>query len=118
MKPSEWIGLLVSIVSMIAGIVGAWAAVAQLRHARGPGRRPAATGSRQVPPVAARGSRAGAVAGGTGLIVLGLGWVGIWYVTEGNWPLVDWGNWNLPIALVEILAGVALLTTRRRAGSG
>lgn len=50
-----------------------------------------------------------------GLMILGLAWIVVYYLTAGSYrlPIPGIGNWNLAIGFASILAGFAL-TTRWR----
>lgn len=48
-----------------------------------------------------------------GLMVLGLVWVVVTYLTQTEWPIPGLANWNLLIGFVLLIAGFAL-TTRWR----
>jgi len=50
-----------------------------------------------------------------GLMILGLAWIVVYYLTAGSYrlPIPGLGNWNLVIGFASILAGFAL-TTRWR----
>jgi hypothetical protein len=47
-----------------------------------------------------------------GLMILGLAWIVIFYLTAGSYrlPIPGIGNWNLAIGFAFILAGFALTT--------
>ncbi|HMO11073.1 MAG TPA: cell division protein CrgA [Actinotalea sp.] len=47
------------------------------------------------------------------LMVLGLVWVVVTYLTNAQWPVPGVGQWNLAIGFVLMIAGFAL-TTRWR----
>lgn len=48
-----------------------------------------------------------------GLLVLGLLWVVVTYITQTQWPIPGLRNWNLVIGFTLIIAGFGL-TTRWR----
>lgn len=48
-----------------------------------------------------------------GLMLLGLVWIVVTYVTRTAWPVESLGNWNLAVGFGLIIAGFAL-TTRWR----
>ena len=48
-----------------------------------------------------------------GLMIIGLIWVVVFYLSAGQWPVSAWHNWNLLIGFVFIIAGF-LMTTRWR----
>lgn len=47
------------------------------------------------------------------LLLLGLTWVVVYYVSEAAWPISALGNWNLLIGLAFIGAGCVLATKWR-----
>lgn len=48
-----------------------------------------------------------------GLMVLGLAWIVVWYVTENRYPVPGIGSWNLVAGFAVVLVGF-LMTTRWR----
>lgn len=46
-----------------------------------------------------------------GLMLIGLFWVVVFYLSQGAWPIGGIGNWNLAIGFGFIMAGF-LMTTR------
>ncbi len=46
----------------------------------------------------------------TGCLVLGLGWIATYYITNSAWPIAAIAAWNLAIGFVFIIAGVVLAT--------
>lgn len=48
-----------------------------------------------------------------GLLVLGLVWIVVFYITETRYPVPDIGNWNLMIGFGILLTGFGM-TTRWR----
>lgn len=48
-----------------------------------------------------------------GLMVLGLAWIVVWYVTENQFPVPGIGSWNLVAGFAIVLVGF-LMTTRWR----
>ncbi|QFG67365.1 cell division protein CrgA [Ornithinimicrobium pratense] len=48
-----------------------------------------------------------------GLMILGVLWVATFYITAGNWPVGDWGYWNLGIGMGLIMAGFVMATRWR-----
>lgn len=48
-----------------------------------------------------------------GLMIVGLIWVVVYYLSAGQLPVAAWHNWNLLIGFVFIIAGF-LMTTRWR----
>ncbi len=45
-----------------------------------------------------------------GLLVVGLAWIAMFYVTGGLLPVQALGDWNLPIGFAFIIGGVVLST--------
>lgn len=45
-----------------------------------------------------------------GLLVGGLAWIVVYYVSRSALPVPGLGNWNLPVGFVFILAGFVLST--------
>jgi hypothetical protein len=48
-----------------------------------------------------------------GLLLVGLAWIALYYVTGGHLPVRALGAWNLAIGFVMIIGGVALSTKWR-----
>ena len=48
-----------------------------------------------------------------GLMIIGLIWVVVYYLSAGQWPVSAWHNWNLLIGFAFIVAGF-IMTTRWR----
>jgi hypothetical protein len=48
-----------------------------------------------------------------GLMVLGLLWIVVFYITQTSYPIPKIGNWNLAIGFALLLAGFGM-TTRWR----
>jgi hypothetical protein len=48
-----------------------------------------------------------------GLMVFGVLWVTVFYVTSGDWPIPGIGYWNLVVGLGAIMAGF-MMSTRWR----
>jgi len=48
-----------------------------------------------------------------GLLVLGLAWIVAYYITRGDYPIPDIGNWNLLAGFGILLVGFGM-TTRWR----
>ena len=48
-----------------------------------------------------------------GLMVLGLAWIVVYYVTQSSYPVGSLGNWNLLIGFVLLMSGF-FMTTRWR----
>lgn len=47
------------------------------------------------------------------LMILGLVWIVVTYITQSQWPIPSIGQWNLAVGFVLIIAGFGL-TTRWR----
>ena len=48
-----------------------------------------------------------------GLLIVGLAWIALYYVTGGNLPISALGAWNLAVGFTLIIGGVALSTKWR-----
>ena len=48
-----------------------------------------------------------------GLMVLGLAWIVVFYISQTQYPVPGWGNWNLVAGFGLVLLGFAM-TTRWR----
>ena len=48
-----------------------------------------------------------------GLLLVGLAWIALYYVTGGNLPISALGAWNLAVGFALIIGGVALSTKWR-----
>ncbi|MDQ6754428.1 MAG: cell division protein CrgA [Actinomycetota bacterium] len=48
-----------------------------------------------------------------GLMLIGLVWIIVFYITRGAWPVPNIGNWNIMIGFGIAIAGF-LMTTRWR----
>ena len=48
-----------------------------------------------------------------GLMIIGLIWIIVFYITSGAWPVPNIGNWNIMIGFAIAIAGF-LMTTRWR----
>jgi hypothetical protein len=48
-----------------------------------------------------------------GLLLVGLAWIALYYVTGGNLPISALGAWNLAVGFTLIIGGVALSTKWR-----
>lgn len=48
-----------------------------------------------------------------GLMVIGLLWIVVFYLTAGEFPVRDWGNWNLAAGFGLIIAGFLMTTNWR-----
>lgn len=45
-----------------------------------------------------------------GLMILGLLWVVVTYISQSQYPIPDIGSWNLAVGFVLIIAGFGLTT--------
>lgn len=45
-----------------------------------------------------------------GLMILGLAWIIVWYLSEGRLPLQALGGWNIMVGFVIALAGFVMTT--------
>ena len=48
-----------------------------------------------------------------GLLVLGLAWVVVYYLTQGDWPIPNINSWNLLVGFGILLVGFGMLTRWR-----
>ncbi|WP_299036828.1 cell division protein CrgA [uncultured Pseudokineococcus sp.] len=48
-----------------------------------------------------------------GLMLLGLAWIVVWYVSQNQYPVPGIGSWNLVVGFAIVLVGF-LMTTRWR----
>jgi hypothetical protein len=48
-----------------------------------------------------------------GLLLVGLAWIALFYITGGSLPVSALGDWNLVIGFVFIIGGVGLSTKWR-----
>ena len=48
-----------------------------------------------------------------GLLIVGLAWIALYYVTGGSLPISALGAWNLAVGFALIIGGVALSTKWR-----
>lgn len=48
-----------------------------------------------------------------GLMVLGLVWIVVVYLSSGQYPIAAWGNWNLAIGFGLIIVGFLMTTNWR-----
>jgi hypothetical protein len=48
-----------------------------------------------------------------GLLVIGLVWVVVYYLTQADWPIPDINNWNLVVGFGILLLGFGMLTRWR-----
>lgn len=47
------------------------------------------------------------------LMLLGLAWIVVFYMTAGSFPVAAWGNWNLGAGFVLIITGFLMTTNWR-----
>lgn len=45
-----------------------------------------------------------------GLMLFGLVWVVVFYLSQGKWPVASIGNWNLAVGFAFIMAGFLMTT--------
>jgi len=45
-----------------------------------------------------------------GLIVVGIAWLVVFYLSSGSYPAQSWGYWNIGIGFGAMIAALALLT--------
>lgn len=45
-----------------------------------------------------------------GLMIFGLLWVVVYYLSAGHYPVASWGNWNLGFGFGFIMAGFIMTT--------
>jgi hypothetical protein len=48
-----------------------------------------------------------------GLIVLGIGWLVTFYLSQGEFPVASWQYWNLAVGFGAMVAALALLARWR-----
>jgi hypothetical protein len=48
-----------------------------------------------------------------GLLILGLAWVVVYYLSQSKYPIPDIGNWNLAAGFGVLLSGFIMLTRWR-----
>ncbi|WP_245851767.1 cell division protein CrgA [Mobilicoccus massiliensis] len=48
-----------------------------------------------------------------GLMIIGLVWIVVFYLTAGSFPVEAWGNWNLAAGFGLIIAGFLMTTNWR-----
>lgn len=48
-----------------------------------------------------------------GLMIVGLIWIVVFYLTRGEFPVQPWGNWNLAAGFGLIIAGFLMTTNWR-----
>ncbi len=48
-----------------------------------------------------------------GLMILGLLWIVVFYLTQGHWPIAALSNWNLAIGFGLVIAGFLMTTNWR-----
>lgn len=47
------------------------------------------------------------------LIVLGITWLVVFYLSQGQYPVLSWGYWNIAIGFGAMIAALGLLTRWR-----
>ena len=47
------------------------------------------------------------------LIVLGIAWLVVYYLSEQQWPVEPWGYWNLAVGFGAMVASLAILARWR-----
>jgi hypothetical protein len=47
------------------------------------------------------------------LIVAGIGWLVVFYLAQGQYPVVSWGYWNLAVGFGAMVAALGLLSKWR-----
>jgi hypothetical protein len=47
------------------------------------------------------------------LIVAGIGWLVVYYLSEQEYPVMAWGYWNLAVGFGAMVASLALLSRWR-----
>lgn len=48
-----------------------------------------------------------------GMIVFGIGWLVVFYITTGAYPVAAWGYWNLVIGFGAMVGSLAVLSRWR-----
>lgn len=48
-----------------------------------------------------------------GVLILGLLWLVVFYITQGAWPVEAWGNWNLVAGFAILVVGLGMSTRWR-----
>jgi hypothetical protein len=48
-----------------------------------------------------------------GLLVIGLAWIVVYYITQTQYPIPNIGNWNLVIGFAILLSGFVMTTKWR-----
>lgn len=64
-------------------------------------------------PLAPKGNPSWYVPVMLGLMIIGLLWVVVHYLTQGEFPVKAWGNWNLVAGFGFIIAGFLMTTNWR-----
>lgn len=47
------------------------------------------------------------------LIVAGIGWLVVFYLAQGQYPVLSWGYWNLAVGFGAMVAALGLLSKWR-----
>jgi hypothetical protein len=50
---------------------------------------------------------------GVTLIVLGIAWLVVYYLTQGDWPVKQFGVWNLAVGFGMLVGSLAVFTQWR-----
>ena len=48
-----------------------------------------------------------------GILLLGLAWLIVFYISSGKWPVEAWGNWNLLVGFGIMVVGLGMSTRWR-----
>jgi cell division protein CrgA len=48
-----------------------------------------------------------------GLIVVGIGWLTVFYLSQSAYPVASWGYWNLAVGFGAMVSALALLARWR-----
>ena len=48
-----------------------------------------------------------------GILLLGLAWLVVFYISTGKWPVEAWGNWNLLVGFGIMVVGLGMSTRWR-----
>lgn len=48
-----------------------------------------------------------------GLVVFGIGWLVVFYLSESQYPVASWGYWNLAVGFGGMVASLALFSKWR-----
>ena len=50
---------------------------------------------------------------GVSLIVLGIAWLVVFYLSSGSWPVESWGYWNLAVGFGAMVAALGVFSKWR-----